>query len=164
MMRERGLTSFLALVDAAGLAAVFNDPETILTVFVPTNSAVESFMEDPEVGAESVLSFEAASSLVFYHIVPKIRYWNMLIDGRILSSLLDKSSSPCGINELVCGDYPAPADENREDTTSTRKLIYGGAATAEINGFDVMACRSVIHVIDTILLPCSYQLLVPSEG
>lgn len=164
MMRDQNLTSFIELVNAAGMSAVFSDPGTVLTVFVPTNSAIESFLEDPEVNFEDLLSFEAASLLVFYHITPKITYSSMFIDGRILSSLLDKSNSPCGINELVCGTHTTPKDESNNEAMSVHISIYGGSATAQIKESDVMACKSVIHVIDTVLLPCSYGSLIGSGG
>lgn len=115
------------------LAAVL-DPATEVTVLAPSNAAFEAFLGDTPL--EDVPE-EALTSVLLYHIVPT-RF--LSTDPLSLPITLDTALA---LRSVVVG------------TNGTDIIINPDSDNAKVILADVIAGRSVVHVIDTVLSPPS---------
>ena len=124
--------TLVAAVKAAGLAETLSG-DGPFTVFAPTD---EAFAKLPAGTVDDLLKPENKEKLVgilTYHVVP----------GKVLAADV-KTSNPKTVN----GKEVAIVAEGG-------KVTVGGA---NVTKTDVKASNGVIHVIDTVILPCSARL------
>ena len=130
------IDDFSILVDAvvaADLVAPLNDPEAALTVFAPTNDAFVALLG--ALGLESLedVPLDLLTNVLLYHVVPAVAFSTDLSDGQVLPTLLEGAELTVDLSDGV--------------------VIDGVGSDATVVTPDVAACASVVHVIDTVLLP-----------
>ena len=123
------------LVDAAvatDLVGALSDPDAELTVFAPTNDAFVALLG--ALGADGLddLPVDLVTDVLLYHVVPAAALSTDLTDGMVLPTL--------GGGELTVD-------------LSDGVMIDGVGSSASVIAADVEAGSSVVHVIDTVLLP-----------
>ena len=129
------LCSFITSIDGLSETLVAASEEGT-TIFAPTNAAVNRFMD--EYDADDTNSDEWLLNLLQFHIVDrteKAMLFETLLCGELISMsngkntrILCKDDIPYGIKGIG-NDVPADFIEN-----------------------DIIACNSIIHAIDTVLL------------
>merc|ERR1712176_129786 len=126
------LSILVEAVVAGGLLDAIADPAAELTVFAPTNDAFVELLG--ALGAEGLddIPVETLVEVLTYHVVPAVAFAEDLSDGQVLPTLNGA--------ELVV------------DLTSG-VVIDGIGSDATVVNADVAAGLSVVHVIDTVLLP-----------
>lgn len=131
------LTSLVTALDAAGLSWIFKSKLFAGTVFAPTNEAFDALLKKlgttlPELAKNKQLLI----SVLSYHVVPLHRvYASDITNGAKARTLLLKK---------VTFDL-----QSRPGSV----LVRGVGSTARVEAADFFACRAVVHVIDTVLLP-----------
>ena len=126
------LSILVEAVIAGGLLDAIADPAAELTVFAPTNDAFVALLG--ALGLESLedIPVETLVEVLTYHVVPAVAFSTDLSDGQVLPTLNGA--------ELVV------------DLTDG-VVIDGIGSDATVVIPDVPAGLSVVHVIDTVLLP-----------
>ena len=126
------LSILVEAVIAGGLLDAVADPAAELTVFAPTNDAFVALLG--ALGAEGLddIPVETLVEVLTYHVVPAVAFSTDLSDGQVLPTLNGA--------ELVV------------DLTDG-VVIDGIGSDATVVIPDVAAGLSVVHVIDTVLLP-----------
>ena len=126
------LSILVEAVVAGGLLDAIADPAAELTVFAPTNDAFVELLG--ALGAEGLddIPVETLVEVLTYHVVPAVAFAEDLSDGQVLPTLNGA--------ELVV------------DLTSG-VVIDGIGSDATVVLPDLPAGLSVVHVIDTVLLP-----------
>merc|ERR1719408_409864 len=129
------IDDFSILVDAVvatDLVGALSDPTSEFTVFAPTNDAFVALLG--ALGLESLgdVPAEVATEILLYHVVPAVAFSTDLTDGMMLPTL--------GGGELTVD-------------LSDGVVIDGVGSSASVIAADVEAGSSVVHVIDTVLLP-----------
>jgi len=149
------LSMLLQAVQATGLSdALMAGP---LTVFAPTNKAIENAMQEHMAGATLEALAEDAvdvlASILKYHVLAAPVFSSNLTDDGVATSLLTNSEGTAvplivTLMDGVPNEMIPNAMENVTDGS-----IY--VNNAKITGPDVAVCSdgSVIHLIDTVLLP-----------
>jgi len=130
------IDDFSILVDAvvaADLVAPLNDPTSEFTVFAPTNDAFVALLG--ALGLESLedVPLDLLTNVLLYHVVPAVAFSTDLSDGQVLPTLLEGAELTVDLSDGV--------------------VIDGVGSDATVVTPDVAACASVVHVIDTVLLP-----------
>ena len=123
------------LVDAAvatDLVGALSDPDAELTVFAPTNDAFVALLGALGLEGLADVPAEVATEILLYHVVPAVALSTDLTDGMVLPTL--------GGGELTVD-------------LSDGVVIDGVGSSASVTIPDVAAGMSVVHVIDTVLLP-----------
>lgn len=121
-------TTFLSLLEMAGLKDDLADLSQTYTVFAPTDAAFEQlpgeqldeWLADPE-SLETILS---------YHLV----------------------GDTLGINQIVTDDF-IPTLEGRPLIVSTDDNLRVSINNRPLESFNIIAANGVIHAVDTVLLP-----------
>merc|ERR1712199_75762 len=126
------LSILVEAVVAAGLLDAVADPEAELTVFAPTNDAFVALLGALGVDGLEDIDTDTLVSVLTYHIVPAVAYSTDLTDGMVLPTLN-------GADLVV--------------DLSSGVMIDGIGSDASVVIADVPAAMSVVHVIDTVLLP-----------
>ena len=129
---ESELSILVEAVVAGGLLDAVADPAAELTVFAPINQAFLDLLD--AIGAEGLddIPTDLLVDVLTYHVVPAVAFAEDLSDGQVLPTLNGA--------ELVV------------DLTSG-VVIDGIGSDATVVNADVAAGLSVVHVIDTVLLP-----------
>lgn len=125
-------TTLLAAVEAAELTAAL-EGDGPLTVFAPTDEAFEAF-EAANPGVLASLSQEELAAILTYHVVA----------GEVLST------------DLVSGSLVTTLNGARVAVDLTDGVMIDGA---EVVQADLAASNGVIHVIDTVMLPPSSDIV-----
>merc|ERR1712003_336093 len=126
------LSILVQAVVAGGLLDAIADPAAELTVFAPTDEAFADLLED--LGASSLedIDTDTLVEVLTYHVVPAVAFSTDLSDGQVLPTLNGA--------ELVV------------DLTDG-VVIDGIGSDATVILANVAAGNSVVHVVDTVLLP-----------
>ena len=126
------LSILVEAVVAGGLLDAIADPAAELTVFAPINQAFLDLLD--AIGAEGLedIPTDLLVDVLTYHVVPAVAFAEDLSDGQVLPTLNGA--------ELVV------------DLTSG-VVIDGIGSDATVVLPDLPAGLSVVHVIDTVLLP-----------
>merc|ERR1712118_463865 len=119
-------------VVAAGLLDAVADPEAEFTVFAPTNDAFVELHGALGIDELADIDTDTLTSVLLYHIVPAVAYSTDLTDGQVLPTLN-------GADLVV--------------DLSSGVMIDGIGSDASVTIADIPAANSVVHVIDTVLLP-----------
>ncbi|MFP3855072.1 MAG: fasciclin domain-containing protein, partial [Anaerolineales bacterium] len=126
-------STLVAAVEAAGLAETLSS-EGPFTVFAPTNAAFEAALADLGLTAEELLAdTELLTQVLTYHVVP----------GDLMAAdVLEQN-----LLETVEGSF-ALAYSTEEGAFINQASIVQA---------DIEASNGVVHVIDSVILPPSYQ-------
>ena len=109
------------------------------TVFAPTNAAFEALLESLDISAEDLLNHPQLADVLLYHVV----------DGQVLSTDLEDGMTAETLNN----------ESITVDLSDGVKINDSMVTTA-----DIMATNGVIHVIDAVLIPSSFELSPESEA
>merc|ERR1712118_512036 len=126
------LSILVEAVVAAGLLDAITDPEAEFTVFAPTNDAFVTLLGALGFDELADINTDTLTSVLLYHIVPAVAYSTDLTDGQVLPTLN-------GADLVV--------------DLSSGVMIDGIGSDASVTIADIPAANSVVHVIDTVLLP-----------
>eukprot|EP01023_Acetabularia_acetabulum_P027587 TRINITY_DN2608_c0_g1_i1.p1 TRINITY_DN2608_c0_g1~~TRINITY_DN2608_c0_g1_i1.p1 ORF type:complete len:525 (+),score=107.18 TRINITY_DN2608_c0_g1_i1:93-1667(+) len=137
------LSTLVEAVKAADLVSNLSDPNSQLTVFAPTNDAFAAFIASQGITLQDLLSEKKTlTDVLLYHVVPSVAQSADLRNGQELSTL--------------SGD--ALEVEIFEDSIN----ILGIGSEAAVTKPDVAAGKSIVHVIDSVLLP--FDASASSDG
>lgn len=136
------LSTLVSAVTAAGLVDALNDREAELTVFAPTNEAFEKALIALGLSLEELVAdTKLLTDVILYHAAPGEIYstdTEEYPEGSVVETLLEGESLVLNLESgTVVPAYPSPAN---------------------IIAADIEACESVVHLIDTVLIP-----FVPGE-
>jgi uncharacterized surface protein with fasciclin (FAS1) repeats/predicted SnoaL-like aldol condensation-catalyzing enzyme len=132
------LSILVSAVEAAGLQDTLSDPALAATLFAPVNAVFDEIPDDAL--AALLADTDALTALLTYHVVPEaISREAFNANGQALTSLQGES-------------YIAT-------TLPLGKTLVGGAEVVE---GDIAAGSSVIHTIDSLLLPLALRESVTS--
>ena len=126
------LSILVEAVVAAGLLDAITDPEAEFTVFAPTNDAFVTLLGALGIDELADIDTDTLTSVLLYHIVPAVAYSTDLTDGQVLPTLN-------GADLVV--------------DLSSGVMIDGIGSDASVTIADIPAAKSVVHIIDTVLLP-----------
>merc|ERR1711957_705661 len=117
------------------LLTAVTSPETAVTVFAPTNDAFAKALEDLNLTADDLIANkELLGTVLQYHVHGAPAKSTDLTDGMVLTTLV-------------------PGKDLTVDLPDGKVMIDGVGSKAQVITPDVMACKSVVHVIDNVLLP-----------
>jgi len=144
---DAGLTTLRAAVEAAGgaLLSAVESNTTAVTVFAPTNKAFATLLASMNLTAEALLADQGLLSYVLsFHISPEIVLTSDLMypgvkHGVVVPTLFSLNNMTQELDVFM--------------TASGAVQVMGYKTLAEVLAADVYACRSVIQVIDQVLVP-----------
>lgn len=114
---------------AVGLDANLSNADS-LTLFAPTDAALNDLMEAFEITAEELLAAEELMDVLLYHVVSGITMSSELFDGQLINSLQ--------------GDQILVNVNGADVILNTYSLVITP---------DIQASNGVVHVIDAVLIP-----------
>lgn len=129
------LSTLVAAVTAGDLGAALSDTNASLTVFAPTNAA----FADIQSTVDTLLQSENKAQLqnvLQYHVVSSKVLSSDLVDGQVVTTLAGETLKVRIINGEVY--------------INNSKVVSA----------DVMASNGVVHVIDSVLVPGSFENIV----
>ena len=131
-------------VKAAGLDDTLDDPKAVLTVFAPTDEAFEGLLQRLNMDLDTLLSNKALLVRVLdYHVAPGAALMEEdLQDGQKIATMA-RMPPLIGPRENVT--VRIGADESI--------IIDGLGSDAKVLETDIVACASVVHIVDSVLLP-----------
>lgn len=131
-------------VKAADLDDTLDEPKSVLTVFAPTDKAFEALLDRLKMDLDTLLSNKILLVRVLdYHIAPGAALKeDDLEDGMKIATL---ARMPPLIGPRLNVTVRFGADDSI--------IIDGLGSDAKVLETDIVACSSVIHVVDTVLLP-----------
>lgn len=138
------LSTLLAAAQTAGLAAAnssapivpgtLSDPELVATVFAPSDDAFAAYLTANGLTAEQLLAAPTLGDILKFHVVPGVAAKAAdLSNDQVLTTLLGP-----GVTVLLQG---------------SNVTIFGGANTVTVTTADVEAGKSIVHIIDAVLIP-----------
>lgn len=145
---EAGLSALFAALTATNVIEDATADGTIVTIFAPVNSAFDSALEALGVTLDDLLeNMDLLKEIILYHVLPDpLTLADFGGHGTFMTLLGD--SSPCGV-----GHVDVEAGKNLQ--------IIGGQTTAQAVVVDIRTCSAIVHVIDTVLLPCPFDASGP---
>lgn len=146
----QNLRVWTQIIQLSGLREYLADESISVTMFAPSDAAFGLLLPPGAGFSELVPQEDVARALVSYHTVsgaattrqiePDLEVETLLIDG-------DEEAV-----QITIEDNPL---------IPTRLMVAGQETTANIIQTDIIACNSVIHIIDGVLLP--YADVFPSD-
>lgn len=130
------LSTLVAAIKAAGLVDPVSNADTTWTVFAPTDEAFAAALTKLGLTAEKLLADkDTLTKVLQYHVVPSsAALSSSLKDGLEVSTALPGKSLKINVKD-------------------GKVSVTGGDVTANVVKADVTAGKSVVHVIDAVLLP-----------
>ncbi|GMH44276.1 hypothetical protein BSKO_12210 [Bryopsis sp. KO-2023] len=123
---------------AAGLVDTVNSAEKGLTIFAPTDDAFEAALEDLGMMFGELKKDKALlEEILLLHVLPKPYSAKALKKGGTFLNLLGEEG--CKV---------------QTEGTDDGVAVSTGESLGTVVKADIMACSTVIHVIDTVLLSC----------
>eukprot|EP01025_Chloroclados_australasicus_P006014 TRINITY_DN11979_c0_g2_i1.p1 TRINITY_DN11979_c0_g2~~TRINITY_DN11979_c0_g2_i1.p1 ORF type:complete len:457 (-),score=80.64 TRINITY_DN11979_c0_g2_i1:259-1629(-) len=139
------LSLLVEAVVAADLVDALNDTASELTVFAPTNAAFVSLLEVLGISKEELFAdTELLTAVLTYHVVPVAARSEDLVNEQVLTTL----NTDAVLQVLIEGDVIS---------------IDAVGSVAEVAIPNVPAGASIVHVIDTVLLPIEVSSPVETE-
>merc|ERR1711920_628972 len=127
------LTTLVAAVTAAGLADFLSDKSQTLTVLAPTDEAFAELLATLGATPDELLSnTDLLTSVLTYHVIDFPVFAADLVDG---------------------AEVPTENGASLTVSLADGVTFQGIGSSANVVTPDVTACESVIHVIDSVLLP-----------
>ena len=129
---SEGFTILTAALETAGLTEALQG-EGPFTVFAPTDAAFENLLSALSISAEDLLAQPQLADVLLYHVVA----------GSVMSGDLQN-----GMTAETLGGQMITVDLSEGVKINTSAVITA----------DIKASNGVIHVIDTVLIPETFQL------
>lgn len=134
--KAAGLTTLVAVIDAADFKGTFDNPHLRATVFAPTNEAFDALIKALGVPVEEVLANKALLRKVLkYH----------LVDGKPVKA----AQVPTKLTKVYTW-LGKPLGLKRAGAAVTISYGKGLTSKASVATADVKAARSIVHVVDTV--------------
>jgi transforming growth factor-beta-induced protein len=133
-------SSLLGTVVAAGLADAFVEA-TDWTVFAPNNTAFELAAE-----VAGGLSTEELQAVLQYHVLP-----SGVVDSATLLGLLAENDGEISV-ETAQGEALVITQVD-----ASTVVLNNGQATLDLSSLDFFASNGILHIIDGVLLPPSFD-------
>jgi uncharacterized surface protein with fasciclin (FAS1) repeats len=131
------LSTLLRAVRAAGLEGAFNVSNSELTVFAPTNNAFDCFVTSRNITLAKLLADTATLATVLkYHVIPRTALLSCQVTASQTLTTLQGETLVVGVK-----------------LPQETLVITGMRSNATAVKQDVRACRSVVHLVDHVLLP-----------
>jgi transforming growth factor-beta-induced protein len=150
-------TTLLAAVETAELYDALANPDAMLTVFAPTNTAFEAFIAANEdiADAAALLASDALDEILLYHV----------LGAKVLSSAIPaEGEAPVYLSTLS----PGPDDATGEGTALSLKAGPGfelnGGVAINTEAADIERNNGVVHVIEGVLTPPTVVDLAVQDG
>lgn len=144
-IRDLGLNKFAGILDGLGAASALDDVDA--TIFAPTDEALNSFLTTFSFDNLDKLVEESdmASTIVGYHFVGgPAKNASQFLHGSALDTLI-KNFSSCGHDTLIF-------------SVQDHELgIEAGGSRATIVNPDNTVGSAIIHVVDSVLVPCGLK-------
>jgi uncharacterized surface protein with fasciclin (FAS1) repeats/predicted SnoaL-like aldol condensation-catalyzing enzyme len=138
LSQRSDLTVLVSAIEAAGLRETLTDPTLAVTVFAPTDAVFDEFSE--ETLAALLADTEMLTQILTYHVTTEPLTAEAISDlGQSLTTLQGESFMAT--------------------TVPLGKTFVGGSQVVEGN---IITGESVIHTIDSLLLPASYRDTITS--
>jgi uncharacterized surface protein with fasciclin (FAS1) repeats len=145
LMEENHLSDFLSIVEKGGLGGTVHAYGT-LTLFAPTNEAIQTYLQKTGKSSVSNLSKEEAESIVKYHLVRDTLLTTDFVDGRLASpNFLRKYLT----TKTVSAGSDVYIEVNRQARILTK---------------DVRGSNGYLHIIDNVLTPPTQTVADRVEG
>ncbi|KAG2488319.1 hypothetical protein HYH03_013169 [Edaphochlamys debaryana] len=149
--RTPALSTLLAAVEAAGLTATLSNPDLAVTVFAPTNDGFNATLTSLGISASALLANPTVlGEILRYHVVPRV----------VPSSAI---TTTIGAPTLLDGKSLTVAPGGG-----------GGVKVSSVGGIDAKVVipdvpigpgpRSVVHVIDAVLIPFPTTVAVAARN
>ena len=141
-------------VKAADLDDTLDDPKAVLTVFAPTDDAFHALLERLNMDLDTLLSNKALLVRVLdYHVAPGAALKADDLEDGLKIATMARMPPLIGPRENVTVRFGADGSV----------VIDGLGSDAKVIETDIVACASVIHVVDTVLLPDPLPGLLQKE-
>lgn len=137
------LSTLVLAAQTAGLAAnasgpilpgTLSDPDLVATVFAPTNEAFAAYLLANNLTAAQLLAAPSLGDILKFHVVPGVAAQAAnLTDGQVVPTLLGPS-----LTLFLSGG---------------NVTVSGGQNNATVTTADVAAGQSIVHIIDSVLIP-----------
>jgi transforming growth factor-beta-induced protein len=141
---------FTQLVDAlkyTGLLDVVSDPESVLTVFAPTDKAFNKLYSTLNIASVRDLPEDVVSRVLLHHVVGGRVFSNCLVNGEVPT---ENTNITVNVDDLtITGSLVDPDIDNTVNLVTDPFLL------------DIQASNGVIHVIDGVLVPENYLEPLP---
>ncbi|KAL4855756.1 Embryogenesis-associated protein B8 [Chlorella vulgaris] len=144
------LTLFLALASLTGWQQQrLADPQLAATLLLPTDDAIWAFLAQQGLTSSTVYLYsEQLESLLAYHTLPQPL------------SYADLERAAASGAQLPT-DLPG-AFLTADQVNSTALIVVSGANSAFLQRANILLCRTVVHVVDAVLMPTrSLQQVLP---
>ncbi|MEP1032892.1 fasciclin domain-containing protein [Ekhidna sp.] len=115
----------------ADIEATLSDEDATLTVFAPTNAALNTLLGTLGLEDFSSVNGDIARAVLEYHIVTS---------GQLASSALTDGST-------------TTTEQGEAITVTDGKLVTGATSDAEFVTTDIQTTNGVIHIVDVVLVP-----------
>jgi transforming growth factor-beta-induced protein len=132
-MATRDLSTLVAAVQAADLTSVLSNETANLTVLAPTNTAFAEAVAALDIAPADLLASSYLTPVLTYHVIPGAAKAADLMDGMTLTTL---EGQPLTVS-IMDGNV----------------IFSGPVNNATVLMADIEAGNSVVHVIDSVLLP-----------
>ena len=138
---DPSLSTLAAAIKAANLTSKLDKPDTVLTVFAPTDAAFASYLEGAKLTKAELLASPDLKYILRQHVVKataglKSSTWQ---SGKPLKSWLSEAAP------IVVG--------KEGDRVVSASTAATGAPAAKFVELDLPAGASTVHVIDAVLSP-----------
>ncbi|EFN51538.1 hypothetical protein CHLNCDRAFT_54976 [Chlorella variabilis] len=139
---NKDFSLLLAAVQAADKAilALLSNRRAKLTVFAPPNAAFEALLEDLDLSAEDLLGNKALVTSVLL---------NHVISGAAVSSRALKSAQ---LVQTALKGVPGQLGILKQKTLGVR-IVTSTNQVAKVTAANIAAGRSIVHVVDQVLIP-----------
>ncbi|KAK9806119.1 hypothetical protein WJX72_002189 [[Myrmecia] bisecta] len=147
------LSTLVQAVAAAGLVAPLSNSTAELTVFAPTNAAFAELLAALNLTSAQLLASPSLRPILLAHVVPGAFQSSKLSNGLAVPTLLPGANLTVLISSAPA---PAPAQAAAPSPTGAHVVavdVESAQSIAQVILPDVPACKSVVHVVDTVLVP-----------
>lgn len=142
--QDDSLTILNEAVQVAGLQPVLSDRTQRVTLFAPTDAAFSALLSTASGQIPEMLEDpDSLLSIISYHAVSKPFISQSLIDGKILDTLIADKDTGKPLQLTVQENPSSPLGIDVNGLTGSGSIIQK----------DIVACASVVHIIDGVLLP-----------
>ncbi|GBF88047.1 hypothetical protein Rsub_00759 [Raphidocelis subcapitata] len=141
---QYNLSILVEAVKAANLTSLLTNASTAVTLFAPLDSAFTALIAELNTTAADLLANKKLlTSVLSYHVVPVPALSSELTDAQVLPTLLPTAN-------ITVSKPPGVAGVSVFNAKCTRAVC---PPAAKVVAADIKAGKSVIHVIDRVLLP-----------
>jgi uncharacterized surface protein with fasciclin (FAS1) repeats len=134
IMEEQQLTGFLSVVEKAGLTGTIHAYGTY-TLFVPTNEALNNYLQTLGKNGVDALTKEEADALVKYHLVRDTLATTDFVDGRL--------ASPNFLKKYLTTKSEAEGSRIYQRVNRQARIVVE----------NLRGANGLLHVIDKVLTP-----------